>query len=489
MTQVERNCPAALLLPEGPVADTAAVLAAARGLHTWDPRRLAVGRLLEHLLDHGDDARAEVCRALLELAPERREPAAGRLRGYLADPQSDPVVRNNPMLREWPEGYEPVRTLIALAVLDPAEIPAAAARYRECSPVYQSGYARSYALLGPAQRAEAIETQQAIAAAGDRWKAIGAIRALLTLGPDTHRAAREAADQALARGLVLGELARPLTGLDPGFVPDAVAIALASLALAPQELLARRGLVEPQDVPSLVFEAGPEHHAALRRTLLTLIEDEQRAAVLRWRAAARLRLLGEDEQTAAEKWLRRAGVADPEAPPARVVPDEAENARIRARVAAAWSRIEAGLQGFAVELGAPVTPERIGEVERELGVTLPVDFAASLAIHSSVLLTGVEVIGCAEHWSLDELLSAYDELGASWTSEEPDDEIRRDWGWRPGWLPLAAEPDGSLIMLDLDPGRAGVHGQIVYADQGTPSHVIESSWLGVLESFAAALEK
>ncbi|MFJ2193589.1 hypothetical protein ACIOJE_37515 [Kitasatospora sp. NPDC087861] len=60
MTQLERNCPAALLLPEGPVTDTAAVLAAARGLHAWDPRRPAVGQLLEHLPDHGDDARAQV---------------------------------------------------------------------------------------------------------------------------------------------------------------------------------------------------------------------------------------------------------------------------------------------------------------------------------------------------------------------------------------------------------------------------------------------
>ncbi|MER7846198.1 hypothetical protein ABTZ03_19850 [Kitasatospora sp. NPDC096077] len=58
MTQLEQNCPTALPLLGGPVTDTAAVLAAARGLHAWDPRRPAVGQLPEHLLDHGDDARA-----------------------------------------------------------------------------------------------------------------------------------------------------------------------------------------------------------------------------------------------------------------------------------------------------------------------------------------------------------------------------------------------------------------------------------------------
>ncbi|MGF1425787.1 SMI1/KNR4 family protein [Kitasatospora sp. LaBMicrA B282] len=493
MTALESSCPAAVLLPEGAVANTAAVLAAARGLHAGDPRRPAVGQLLDHLLDHDDDTRAQVCRALLELAPDQRETAAVRLRGYLADPGSDPAVRDDVMLRERPEGYEPLPTLIALAVLDPTQIPAAVARYRQCRPRHQNACARSYALLGPAQRSEVIEAQQAIAATGDRWEATGAIRVLLALGPDTHREARETADRALARGLALEALARPLTALDPGFVPDAVAIALASLALAPQDLLARRGEEAPRDVPSLVLEAGPEHRPALRRALLDLVEDEERAAVLRWRAAARLALLGRAEQEAAEEWLRRAGVDDPQAAPPRTVPDEAQSARIRARVAAAWARIEAGTQDSEARFGAPAAPERIAEVERTLGLTLPVDFAASLAVHGGVV--PAEDRGDGEesedeesrgylHWNLDELLYTYGRLGEIWSSEEPDDEIRRDWGWRPGWLPLASVPDGSLIVLDLDPGPLGTHGQIVFADHGCPSHVIAPSWLAVLESAA-----
>ncbi|MFE0459942.1 SMI1/KNR4 family protein [Kitasatospora sp. NPDC058965] len=498
MSETESSCPAVLLLPEGPVGDTPAVLAAARSLPPRDPRRPGIGTVLEHLLEHDETGRPEVCRALVELAPERRGAAADRLRRYLADPQGDPVVARNSFYREWPEGYEPLPTLIGLALLDESERPAAVDRYRACSPHHQSGAAGSYALLGPEQRVEAIERQRTIAAAGNRWQVGAAVRTLLAFGPEAHLTAREVADRALARGVVvgLGALARPLTELHPQFVPHAVAIALGSLELAPQEFLGRRGL-DLQDVPTLVFEAGPAYHGELRRVLLALARDERRAPVLRWRAAVRLQLLGEAERTTAEAQLRRAGVADPEAAPPVERLDEEQRARVRARVAAAWQRIEAALRRRAPELlaglGAPATPEQIAAAERELARSLPVDFAASLAVHGSVALVGTEELGGAgepapvAHGELAALLAARADQG-DWTGEQPDDAVRRDWGWRPGWLPLSDGPDGSLLVLDLEPGRTGRYGQLVHADQGTPDTVLHPGWVEALEAFADGLE-
>lgn len=172
--------------------------------------------------------------------------------------------------------------------------------------------------------------------------------------------------------------------------------------------------------------------------------------------------------------------------------NDQERGEIRAAVADVWGRIDAWLGEHAPAmlsgLGGPASPEEIAAAERDLGLTLPVDFAASCAIHRSVALNGVlsniwqgDVSELAK-WRDDSL----DEGPGS--SNDPDDEIRRDQEWRRGWVLLDYEPDGSSVILDLDPGPDGVVGQIIYMDQACIDEVISRCWLDELRDFADELE-
>ncbi|MFD9128463.1 SMI1/KNR4 family protein [Kitasatospora sp. NPDC059571] len=329
----------------------------------------------------------------------------------------------------------------------------------------------------------------AVAESG-RLEVFRTAHALLELGPAHHAELRAALDGVLLRGVPVPFLRRPLTSHHPDFVPHAVALALGSLLLDPDEFLARRGEGYCYDVPLAVAEAGAEYRGDLAAALWRLVEDPDRPPALRWRAAARLELLGDTERAAAERYLQDAGVSDPQAAPPPLPPDERRDAALRAAVADTWRRIEEYLAGHAPALldglAGPADDADIAEAEEALGRPLPVDFAASCRIHRAVDVPG----GPVDHLDVADLAEGRDEAveDGGWDSPDADDEIRRDWGWRPGWIPLAHEGDGSIVALDLDPAAAGVLGQVIYADQGFPDHVVADGWLSVLTDFADALE-
>ncbi|MFC6595385.1 SMI1/KNR4 family protein [Kitasatospora paranensis] len=333
----------------------------------------------------------------------------------------------------------------------------------------------------------------ATVAAGNRSEVAGAARSLLDLGPAHHAEVRRALDGALLRGVPVAFLRRPLTAHHPGFVAHAVALALGTLLLDPDAFLARRGEENCYDVPAAVSAAGGEYHTDLAAALWLLVEDQGRPPVLRWRAAARLALLGATERAAAERALLDLGVPDPQAGPPPLAPDEGRDAALRAAVADAWRRIEEYLAGHAPAvldgLAGPADEAEIAEAEEALGWPLPVDFTASCRIHRAVALPGGPADG-VDHADLAVLAERRDEEveEGGWDSAEADDAIRRDWGWRPGWIPLTYDLDGSITALDLDPGRTGTVGQVIHADQGFPDHVVADGWLRVLADFAAALE-
>ncbi|MEE4496188.1 SMI1/KNR4 family protein [Streptomyces sp. BE230] len=330
-------------------------------------------------------------------------------------------------------------------------------------------------------------------AAADRWGVNVTAWQLLELGPEHYERTARALGAAVDRGIPVRLLGSRLETCAPGFVPFAVELALGSLRHDPNECLAYRG-ENAADVPADVLGAGGDYRDELVAVLRQLVEDRALDPRLRWRAASRASLAGEEHRNDAERFLLAAGVADPQAGPVLKVRSAEEESELRAAVSAQWRRIEDYLAEHApaalTGLAGPASPAELADVQRSLGRPLSVDFAASCMIHRAVAFRG-SVWDHVEHLDLgdlaEELNKAQDGYGG-WSGGGVDDEIRRDWGWRPGWVPLAFEPDGSAIALDLDPAAAGVVGQVIYLDQGMPDHVIESSWLDVLRKFAEELE-
>ncbi|MGF1425700.1 SMI1/KNR4 family protein [Kitasatospora sp. LaBMicrA B282] len=157
-----------------------------------------------------------------------------------------------------------------------------------------------------------------------------------------------------------------------------------------------------------------------------------------------------------------------------------------------WRRIEAHLAehapGALAGLAGPAGADEIAEQETRLGFGLPADFAASLAVHREIAIPGLQG-DAVRHWDVTAPASRRDEMDLrSRSAERPGDEIRNDWDWRPGWMPVTLEPDGSHVVLDLDPGPEGRYGQLVRTDQGVPDGMHAPSRLHVLSGFAAALE-
>lgn len=163
-------------------------------------------------------------------------------------------------------------------------------------------------------------------------------------------------------------------------------------------------------------------------------------------------------------------------------------------VAAAWRRIERQLAErfpqFGVRLGAPATAAEITACEAELGFELPPAFAASCLIHRSVAFDGL-VAGMCPHDDITRLPGNRDgqvELNDGWTSDRPDDQIRQDRGGRRGWVPLLGDTGSECDVLDLEPAAAGVYGQIINLDHGSPNGVRSPGWLQLLTGFADDLE-
>ncbi|AUG78323.1 hypothetical protein CFP65_3533 [Kitasatospora sp. MMS16-BH015] len=169
LSHVPRSCTASWLLPDGPeyfVPEfTSAACAAARSVPAEDEaRREAVGQALVHLLDHGFAIRPEVARTIVELVPEQRAAAAAQLRVYSADRMNDRARIPYPQQDVSEASSAALLTHIALAVLDPEELPAARGRFRDTDDVRAAVHSAALARLGPEPREDALARLTACAA-------------------------------------------------------------------------------------------------------------------------------------------------------------------------------------------------------------------------------------------------------------------------------------------------------------------------------------
>ncbi|MCQ4210120.1 hypothetical protein [Streptomyces longispororuber] len=313
----EGLCPVVMLLPQGPVNDAGAALAAARdrlaGLQPGGLRWTGIGQVLRHLFTHGYEERPPTAALIAELMPDVRAAAEAQLAGYHADWTTDPTARAWAPLghTDHPEQGR-TATLIALALLDPAAHGAAAREaFRTAGALAVGLCAAGYALLGPAERAEAVDRLRTVAATDPGGAALTLVRALLALGCD-----EETAD-------VVRDLAS--RGVPVRLPADALAAAPARARAALADSALRDLLDDPDrnladldqtadDVVSEVLACGTDHHDQVRDALRTLVSDATRTPGLRRRAATRLALVSPDEEAAAHAYLGAVGVPDTRRP-------------------------------------------------------------------------------------------------------------------------------------------------------------------------------
>lgn len=175
-------------------------------------------------------------------------------------------------------------------------------------------------------------------------------------------------------------------------------------------------------------------------------------------------------------------------------PKRPQDGSVQRDVPAIWARIEAWLERRAPSvlagLAGPADKLAVEQAERELGMALPDDLRASLAIHDGeardvglvrgMTLNGLETM--MYDWRAMEKLRVsgiFGDAGAVRTQAG-----LRPGHWHRGWLPIASTGDGDSWSLDLDPGAGGRVGQVFYFDHELGPRAVAfpsfTAWLDAL---------
>lgn len=182
-------------------------------------------------------------------------------------------------------------------------------------------------------------------------------------------------------------------------------------------------------------------------------------------------------------------------PPPRPAPAAAAAPAVDhgARIAALWARLEAWVATAGAPplgLDPPASEKAIKAAEKELALAFPPDFRASLRLHDGQAGGGPSfpwMPGCTPLLPLDAIVAARTKLSrqAKPKAETVDANGRIKGGVaRPGRIPIAGN-----TFLDLDPGPAGVAGQLITLVTDRDLVVIDSSFAAALERWVAVLER
>ncbi len=167
-----------------------------------------------------------------------------------------------------------------------------------------------------------------------------------------------------------------------------------------------------------------------------------------------------------------------------------------------WQRIEKQLRGLgsAGSFGAPASEDSILAAEAVLGVELPEDLRASLAIHNGDAMKKLD--GGA--WQSDgpfahmELLSAgamvsewevwQETIGKEGLEPQPEGPVKALW-WNPRWIPVTVIAGSTWHhCVDLAPAPGGRIGQVIeIVDDDSWRRVVAPSFRAFLEQIAADL--
>ena len=131
-----------------------------------------------------------------------------------------------------------------------------------------------------------------------------------------------------------------------------------------------------------------------------------------------------------------------------------------------WLRINAPQLLLTLQPGA--TQQAIVDLERRLGVRLPDDYRAFLALcdgqrigaafrfyNAEELLCTTKILTHWQHWNGLLEAGAFESY-----QSEPDAGIRTDW-WNAKWIPFTHDLGGHSSCLDLNPAKGGTVGQVI----------------------------
>ncbi|HUQ02289.1 MAG TPA: hypothetical protein VM261_07305 [Kofleriaceae bacterium] len=194
--------------------------------------------------------------------------------------------------------------------------------------------------------------------------------------------------------------------------------------------------------------------------------------------------------------------AAPAAPPGPPAVDHA------ARVGELWRRLET----WVATTGAPplslspgASEKAIAAAEKTMKLAFPPDVRASLAIHDGqVAEVGAQIFpwmpGCPPMLSVARIVERWKEEQDLAAKKQPKKELLDATGklksglYRTGRIPLAGplDPrrrDGERTFLDMDPGPAGVRGQLITMVSATDFVVIDASFAAAFERWVNVLER
>lgn len=139
-------------------------------------------------------------------------------------------------------------------------------------------------------------------------------------------------------------------------------------------------------------------------------------------------------------------------------------------VGSVWQRLEAWYAERAPAAGealnAGASREEVEALQEQLGVVLPADLAASLRRHDGAVTfhDSYRYLATDRILAVWSMMKALEEQGA-FSTYEPKASVKGiiqyTW-WDTHWIPFAEDSQGNLICVDLKPGRAGKHGQVIY---------------------------
>lgn len=153
----------------------------------------------------------------------------------------------------------------------------------------------------------------------------------------------------------------------------------------------------------------------------------------------------------------------------------------------------------------PASSKAIESVERRLGVSFPDDLRVFYEWHDGQIYDGVKVPyffaqlawcdleNVIVQWqmNMDNLRRLEPETG-----QQPDNDVeahqtvRLDW-WNPKWIPIGDSKAGAVnLCVDMDPGPAGVQGQLIFWCGDDVEHlVIATSLQSHLDDLILRLEQ
>lgn len=163
-----------------------------------------------------------------------------------------------------------------------------------------------------------------------------------------------------------------------------------------------------------------------------------------------------------------------------------------------WTRLESWLSSNAPELVDQLRPgadaDALASLEHELGVTLPDDVRASLAVHdgteeSAGLVGGWDLLPVEIIASEARLMRGMVEDGAfGEATANAHPKLAGPW-WNPAWLPIVSSGSGHFLCVDLAPGPEGRVGQVVLFLHDAPErYVVAPSYRAWLEAVVRDLE-